>query len=195
MENNYMISERKHAYFSIQEYLDLEKISPIKHEYIQGEVYAMVGVSDPHNTIAINLLTLLRIHVRGTRSRIFIADMKARIEAANAFYYPDIMVTCDERDRNSKYFKSFPSLIVEVLSPTTENFDRGDKFQDYQQIPTLMEYLLLSQDKIQVECFRRDSQNNWQIQTYKKGDILNLISVDFNCKIEELYEDVEEINL
>lgn len=154
----------------------------------------MVGASDSHNIIVINLLTLLRIHVRGTRYRLFLGDMKVRIEKIDAFYYPDAMITCDERDRNSKYFKSFPSLIVEVLSPITENFDRGDKFQDYQQIPTLMEYLLISQDKIQVECFRRDSQNNWQFQTYKKGEILNLISVDFSCKIEELYEDVEDIN-
>jgi Uma2 family endonuclease len=112
------------------EYLQLEAESTVKHEYVDGEVFAMAGASDVHVTIAGNLFALLRSHVRGTNCRVYIADMKARVEARNCFYYPDVMVTCDERDRATSTYKRFPKLIVEVLSDSTEAFDRGDKFTD-----------------------------------------------------------------
>lgn len=186
-----MTLSRSHAYFSAEEYLELEQISPIKHEYIQGEVYAMAGASDAHVTITINLVTLLRNHIRGTNCRVYSGDMKVRVEEANAFYYPDLMVTCDERDRNSQYLKKYPRLIVEVLSSTTANFDRGDKFIDYQKLSSLEEYVLISQDREKVECFRRDSQGSWSCQTYERGEDVRLLSIDFSCTIAQLYEDVD----
>lgn len=91
----------------------------------------MAGASDAHVTISLNLAALLRSHVRGTGCRVYISDMKARIENKNRFYYPDVMVTCDKRDQETINYKSFPCLIVEVLSDSTEAFDRGDKFADY----------------------------------------------------------------
>lgn len=114
-----------------QDYLTLEAESPIKHEYIHGEAYAMAGASDAHVTITVNLAALLRNHVRGSGCRVYIADMKAHIETRNCFYYPDVMVTCDERDRENDTYKCFPKLIIEVLFDATEAFDRGDKFADY----------------------------------------------------------------
>jgi Uma2 family endonuclease len=120
-----------HPSLSPDEYLQLEADSPIKHEYIDGEVYAMAGASDTHVTIALNLAALLRSHVRGSGCRVYIADMKARIEARDRFYYPDVMVTCDPRDQATATYKRFPKLVVEVLSDSTEAFDRGDKFTDY----------------------------------------------------------------
>ena len=129
-----MIADRSYNYISPEEYLDGEEISQIKHEYIRGEVYAMAGASDSHVTISVNLVILLGTHLRGTGCRVYVSDMKAQIETANIFYYPDVMVSCDERDRALTNCKKYPCLIVEVLSKKTESFDRGDKFADYQEL-------------------------------------------------------------
>lgn len=124
-------------YLTPDKYLQMEEQSDIKHEYIDGYIYAMAGALDSHVTIAGNLFALLRNHVRGSGCRAYIADMKARIESLNRYYYPDVMVSCDERDRETAAYKRFPCLIVEVLSNSTEAFDRGDKFADYQTLESL----------------------------------------------------------
>jgi Uma2 family endonuclease len=108
-------------YLTPDEYLKLEAESSIKHEYIDGEVFAMAGASDPHVTIALNLASQLLSHLRGRGCRVYISDMKARIESSNRFYYPDVMVTCDLRDRETPNHKKFPCLIIEVLSPSTRS--------------------------------------------------------------------------
>lgn len=185
-----MIADRSQDYISSQDYLAGEELSPIKHEYIDGQIYAMAGASDAHVTIAGNLFALLRSHVRGTGCRVYMADMKAYIETANIFYYPDVMVTCDERDRAFPSHKKYPSLIVEVLSQKTEAFDRGDKFADYQQLETLQEYVLISQKRQRLECFRRNAEGFWVLQTYNQGSEIHLASIDFRTRIDALYEDV-----
>lgn len=185
-----MTVSKSYTYVSPEEYLESEKISPIKHEYIRGEIYAMAGASDAHVTIAGNLFTLLRNHVRGTGCRVYMAEMKARIEQADIFYYPDVMVTCDERDRTPEDFKRYPCLIVEVLSPTTEAFDRGGKFADYRTVETLQEYVLINQERVNVECFRRNSEGRWVLYPYSEGEEVHLASIDFSCPIAALYEDV-----
>ncbi len=134
-----MTISQNYTYLFPEEYLAAEKDSPIKHEYIQGQVYAMPGASDAHVTVAGNLFTLLRNHIRGTGCRVYMADMKmadmkVKIEPANVFYYPDVTVTCDERDRSYAYFKRYPCLIVEMLSSTAEGFDRGEKFANYRHL-------------------------------------------------------------
>ncbi|MDY6806482.1 MAG: Uma2 family endonuclease, partial [Cyanobacteriota bacterium] len=139
------IASKDQTYLSPDAYLEGEKSSPIKHEYIQGEVCAMAGACDAHVTIAGNLFALLRSHVRGSGCRVYMSDMKARIETMDIFYYPDVMVTCDESDRQFDYFKRYPCLIVEVLSDSTESRDRGDKFADYRELSSLQEYVLISQ--------------------------------------------------
>ncbi|NEQ83665.1 MAG: Uma2 family endonuclease, partial [Moorea sp. SIO2I5] len=111
-----MIADKSPNYISQEDYLSQEEESSIKHEYSDGEIYAMAGASDAHVTIAGNLFALLRNHVRGTGCRVYMADMKAYVEAANSYYYPDVMVTCDARDRELKNYKKYPCLIVEVLS-------------------------------------------------------------------------------
>lgn len=185
-----MIANQTAHYLSPEEYLAGEEISPIKHEYIRGQVYAMAGALDPHVTISGNLFALLRNHVRGSGCRVFISDMKARIEAANIFYYPDVMVTCDERDRSTLSFKRYPCLIVEVLSKSTEAFDRGDKFADYQLLETLQEYVLINQKRQRVECFRRNAEGLWVLHTYRQGSEVYLASVDLHISMDALYEDV-----
>ncbi|MDM9384323.1 Uma2 family endonuclease [Chlorogloeopsis sp. ULAP01] len=185
-----MTVSQSHSYLSPEDYLEAEKSSPIKHEYIQGKIYAMSGVSDAHVTIATNLIAFLRNHVRGTGCRLYATDMKARIESLNIFYYPDIMITCDQRDTNFEYFKRYPCLIIEVLSPSTEAFDRGDKFSDYQELETLQEYILISQTRKRVDCFRRNCEGRWVLYSYRGNQELQFTSVNFSCSLADIYKDV-----
>jgi Uma2 family endonuclease len=186
-----MIASPEPNYLTPEEYLQLEETSPIKHEYIDGYIYAMAGALDPHVTIALNLAVLLRSHVRGTGYRVYIADMKARIESLNRYYYPDVMVTCDQRDQETPAYKRFPCLIVEVLSNSTEAFDRGDKFADYQELETLQEYVLINTKRQRVECLRRSAEGMWILQTYTSPEkSFQLKSIDFEGTIAALYEDV-----
>ena len=123
-------------FLSIQEYLQLEKTSDIRHEYIDGEVFAMAGASEEHNLITVtNVIALLRPHLRGTPCRTFASDMKVKVkvEKADIFYYPDVLVTCDTND-NERYFKTSPKLIVEVLSNSTKTIDKREKRLNYQNI-------------------------------------------------------------
>jgi Uma2 family endonuclease len=178
-------------YITPEEYLALEEKSPVKHEYIDGYIYAMAGALDPHVTIAGNIFALLRNHVRGSGCRVYISDMKARIESLNRFYYPDVMVTCDQRDQETAGYKRFPCLIVEVLSDSTEGFDRGDKFADYQILETLQEYVLINTKKPRVECFRRNDQGLWVLQSYAgEESSFQFHSINFEGTMTELYEDV-----
>jgi Uma2 family endonuclease len=186
-----MVASPQENYVTPAEYLQLEEHSQEKHEYIDGYIYAMAGASDPHVTIALNLAVLLRNHVRGSGCRVYIADMKARIESLNRFYYPDVMVTCDQRDQETPTYKKFPCLIVEVLSNSTEAFDRGDKFADYQALESLQEYVLINTKRQRVECFRRNEQGLWILQSYTSAqESFCLNSVNFEGTMAALYEDV-----
>ena len=187
-----MITSRQNSYLTPEKYLQLEAKSDIKHEYIDGEVYAMAGATDTHVTIALNIAILLRNHLRGSGCRVYISDMKVRIESKNRFYYPDVLVTCEDRDRENSTFKQFPSLIIEVLSDSTEASDRGDKFADYQSLPSLQEYVLVNTKKARIECFRRTKDDLWLLQFYELEDSqFELTSIDFNGKISDVYEEVE----
>jgi len=152
----------------------------------------MAGASDRHVTIAGNLYMLLRNHLRGSGCRVYISDMKLKLETKNCFYYPDLLVTCENEDQETANYKKYPKLIVEVLSNSTEAFDRGDKFSDYQSLETLEEYVLINSKKQRVECFRRQENQLWILQTYTDQDQnFELISVNFTGKIADLYEDVD----
>ena len=176
---------------TIPEYLELEEKSPIKHEYINGQVYAMAGTTDVHNTIALNLALLIRNHLRGSEYRAYFADLKVRLEKRNCFYYPDIFVTCALLDRETPTYKSFPKLIIEVLSQSTEAFDRGDKFNDYQTLESLQEYVLVNSKNQRVEVFRRNADGLWLFQTYtSSGKTFELQSINLTASFLDLYEDV-----
>ena len=187
-----MITTPQSSNLTPEEYLQLEAKSDIKHEYIDGEIYAMAGATDTHVTIAGNIFALLLSHLRGSGCRVYISDMKVRIEAQNRFYYPDVLVTCEDRDRENSTFKQFPNLIIEVLSDSTEAFDRGDKFADYQSLPSLQEYVLVNTKKARIECFRRTKEGLWLLQFYELEDSqFDLTSIDFQEKISDVYEEVE----
>jgi Uma2 family endonuclease len=133
------------------EYLDWEPQQEQRYEYINGEIVAMTGGTVPHNDIAINLLTALLPQVRASGCRINMADVKLCVNETGLYYYPDLLVSCHPQDLNARKFIQFPKLIVEVLSPGTADKDRTDKFTDYQGIPTLQEYLLISSEKISAD--------------------------------------------
>lgn len=185
-----MIAEPKFNPMTPQEYLDWEETQELKHEYIDGEVFAMTGGTIPHNLIALNLASALKAHLRGKGCRVFMADVKVQISERGPFHYPDVMVSCDQRDRNAIKLIQYPCLIVEVLSLSTEAYDRGDKFHHYQHLSTLQEYVLLDAEKISVDRYRRLSSRKWELQTYVAEETIELTSVDWQGAIELLYEDI-----
>ncbi|NEQ95582.1 MAG: Uma2 family endonuclease [Cyanothece sp. SIO2G6] len=176
--------------FSPEEYLALEQQSQIRHEYRHGHVYAMAGGSDDHDEICLNLIEILRRQVRELGCEVRSGNVKVNY-TKSFYYYPDVFVTCDPRDRQDRYVKRHPQLIAEVLSPGTEAFDRGDKFQDYQQLSSLSEYLLISQTEIQVEYYcRQPSQQSWNQTIYRAGDLIQLGNIGLEVAVEELYRGV-----
>ncbi|MCL2925733.1 MAG: Uma2 family endonuclease [Trichodesmium sp. MAG_R04] len=185
-----MIAKQNTNYIPPKKYLTEEELSPIKHEYIDGQVYAMAGASDAHVTISLNLASALRNYLRGSGYRLYMSDIKAHIETTNTFFYPNVMVTCDARDKALPNHKKYPCLIVEVLSESTEAFDRGDKFANYQQLPILQECVLINQKCQGLECFHRNAESLWVLHTYTQGSEIYLASINSRTSIDSLYEDV-----
>lgn len=178
-------------YITPEDYLAAEEISPHRHEYRDGEVFAMTGGTRNHHAITVNLLVRLDAHLRGSGCRAFVEGMKTHVEAKNAFYYPDVVVTCDERDRPSDDpYISHPCLIIEVLSPSTARFDRTEKFADYRAIPSLCEYVLVASDRRQVEVFQRNNHGEWGLGNMPEDDTIWLASVDCAIALSEIYRDV-----
>lgn len=168
------------------EYLQGELLAETKHEYLDGEVYAMSGASENHNLLAGNLFAELKTKLKGMPCRTFMADMK--VKAHQAFFYPDVMVVC-ERDNQDDYYKSAPVIVVEVLSKSTRRFDQSIKRQRYQALPTLEEYVLIEQDKGEIEVFRR--RDGWQSTYYYLGDDIHFYSVDVTVAVEDIYYQVD----
>jgi Uma2 family endonuclease len=191
-----MFLSKNNFYISPEDYLEGERVSPIKHEYRRGHVYAMTGAKKPHIIISVNLASLLNNHLRESPCLVLSSDIKVRLEEANCYYYPDVAVTCDERDTISiEDFILYPSLIVEVLSPSTAAFNRGEKFADYQTASSLQEYVLITQSEIKIECFRLNVEGNWVSHIYRQGDTVEFISANFSCAISEIYQKVPGIIL
>ncbi len=185
-----MISQPSPLSLSPDEYIEGEKVSLVKHEYIDGQIYAMAGTSDSHAIIVANLVALLRPHLRRSGCLLMPQDMKVKIPRQQTFYYPDLLVTCDDRDRVNRYFKEYPKLIVEVLSDSTEMFDRGKKFEHYRQILTLEEYVLIAQSQPKVEGFRRNASGRWELYDFPVEGPWDLASLEFESTVAALYEDV-----
>ncbi|MDB9535109.1 Uma2 family endonuclease [Dolichospermum planctonicum CS-1226] len=185
-----MVANLDRSYMSPLEYLEWEEQQDIKYEYINGEVFAMTGGTIPHNDIAFNLASGLKNHLKGSKCRVNIADAKVGISENGPFTYPDVVVSCHPKDKKALKFIQFPSLVVEVLSPSTEAYDRGGKFQLYRRIPTLQEYVLISADKVGLDCFRLNDRGLWELHPFVEGDDVHLVSVDFTFPLSLVYEDV-----
>ncbi|NEO74093.1 MAG: Uma2 family endonuclease [Moorea sp. SIO3H5] len=194
-----MIANPTISLMTAQEYLVWEDKQPIKYNFINGKVYAMTGGTLPHNSIALNLASALKIHLRGKSCKVFMADAKLGVSANGPYYYPDVMVTCDHRDQKSRKVIYHPCLIAEVLSPGTEGSDRGKKFRHYRRLDTLREYLLIDSETMSIECYRLNDRGKWELSTYLMDETtkdatepdVHITSIDFNCPLSQLYEDVE----
>lgn len=178
--------------FDAASYLAWEAEQPGRNEYVAGEVFAMVGVWQSHNVAAGNLATLLRQALKGSPCRVFIESVKTRVEAADCFFYPDVLVTCDPRDRATPDYVSHPLLIAEVLSASTAGFDRGAKFAAYRKLESLQDYVLIDVAAQRVEVFRRSPENHWVLYDYAPGDSVELASLALNFPVDALLEDTEE---
>ena len=171
---------------SVAAYLEGEKSAEIRHELVDGQPYAMVGSSRTHNLIALNVASALREAVRNTECVVFMADIKVRV--GDNFYYPDVLVTCDPADRQ-EYYSDRPTLIVEVLSPSTEAIDKREKLAAYLTLKSLREYIIVAQDKREVRIHRR-SEDGWEVEVCREGDSIRMGAVHFDMSIEAVYERV-----
>lgn len=186
-----MIAARENsAQFTPEEYFTWEEQQEYKHEYIDGEVYAMTGGSINHSEIATNFCFLLKTHLRGGGCRVLNSDARINIQESNHYVYPDVSVTCDERDRTTTKFISHPCLIVEVLSPSTEAYDRGNKFKLYRLSSSLQDYVLVNSNEMSIDLYRKNDLGEWQIINYVAGDSIDLQSVNLTFDIEQVFEGI-----
>lgn len=176
--------------FSAEEFLAWEETQTEKHEFVAGEVFAMTGARQDHVIVSGNIFAALKQRLRGTPCRAYIADLKLRVEAADAFFYPDVLVSCHATDLKSQQFISNPSLIVEVLSDSTADYDRGGKFVAYRKLDSLQEYLIVDVDNRRVECFRRTNHNDWLLHDYVGEDDCELTSLGLSLPMAEIFEDI-----
>ncbi len=170
---------------SIEEYLEREQRAEVRHEYVGGYVYAMVGGSRRHNLIALTLYRRLFEQVPPS-CRVYVSDLKVQVD--DRFYYPDVVVACGDEPL-AEGIERAPSLVVEVLSPTTEARDRMEKRLAYQSLESLREYVLVAQDRIALEVFRR-ADDGWTLERLGEGDELRLESVACALPVDEIYSDV-----
>jgi Uma2 family endonuclease len=185
-----MIANSQSQKMTVEQYLDWEPLQNCRYEYVNGEVFAMTGRTIPHNDIALNVYRALYPHVRSKGCRINVADVKVQVSASSPYYYPDVILSCDSRDLNARKFIEYPTLIIEVLSPSTEAKDRGEKFAFYRSITTLQEYLLIESETVGVECYRRGEGRMWLYYPYTTGDTIAIESLEFSCAVDLLYEGI-----
>jgi Uma2 family endonuclease len=180
--------------FTFEDYLASERDAEVRHEYVDGQVFNMVGASAEHNIIVANLTSALVSQLKGYPCLVFSADMKLRIESADACKYPDLMALCGEChfvDGRRDVLQN-PSLIIEVLSASTEAYDRGEKFAIYRRISSLCEYVLVSQERKHVELFAKQKDGGWLLTEYSSmEDVVSLTSVHCTLSVREIYDKVE----
>jgi Uma2 family endonuclease len=178
---------------TVDEYLQLEETARERHEYVAGRIFVMVGANVAHNTIVSNLNYLFYAAVRQSGCRIFSTDMKLWIETSQSFYYPDLIVTCESLEAKSTYVEA-PCLLVEVLSPSTGDIDKREKLIAYRHLPSLIEYLLVYQEKAQIEVYRKDDKGNWHSMVFNGGiriQLLSLPQAPFELEMNEVYSGVD----
>ena len=184
------------ARISIEDYLAGEQATEIKHEYLGGQIVAMGGASDRHGLIAGSLYAALLPAARRKGCQLFIADMKVRVDhdADSYFYYPDLLLSCQPGDKESPYYRRSPCLIVEVLSPSTERIDTREKLLAYRLLPSLREYLLLRQDRMQADLYQLSDEGRWQHTVFTQPDeALALRCLEMAVDLRDVYADVPEL--
>jgi Uma2 family endonuclease len=180
--------------YTAKEYLAFERAAESKHEYYQGEIFAMTGASRAHNLITVNLATAFHVKLRGRGCEVYASDMRVKVNPTGLYTYPDVTVVCSKPQFEDDVFDTLvnPKLIIEVLSDSTELYDRGEKFAHYQTIDSLQEYVLVSQRDYRVEVFTRQETDEWLLKNVTGSHAsVTFRSIDFTLDLEEVYFQVE----
>ncbi len=188
-----MSSIAAQTYLTPEEYLAWERKGDTKHEYLRGEIIAMSGASYQHTLITMNISGELYIQLKGTACTVHTNDMRVRTSPEISYFYPDVVVVCDRPRFEDNTFDTLlnPIVLVEVLSPSTQTYDRGEKFKHYQQLTSLREYILVAQDEVGVERYRRQGME-WQPTEFRSlEDVVSLTSIDCELPLDDIYRRVE----
>ena len=185
-----MATVQQIAFMSEEEYLAGEKIAVLKHEYVDGHIYAMAGAHSNHNSLAMNVSVAFSNHLKGKPCRAYMSDMKVRIGNGSKYYYPDVLVNCPPVNG---YFTETPTIIVEVLSNSTRRIDETEKRMAYMQIETLEEYVLIAQDFVQIEVIRKSE--GWKSAKYFLGDEVTFTSIGLTLSVEAIYDGVDNADM
>jgi len=187
-----MIAVRDNYHFFIpEEYFLWEEQQLEKYELIDGQVYPLFRGSNIHSRIAVKLTALLDNHLEDASYIIGNSDLRVNILGTNDYTYPDASVSCDDRDKTTSQYITYPCLVVEVLSESTEAYDRGQKFRRYRQNPMLIDYLLVSSTSIAVDLYHKNEAGDWLILNYQAGDTIALKSIDLHFPIEQIYRGLD----
>jgi len=183
-----MVAPARH--YTLDDYLSVEEMSAVRHEYLRGEIFAMAGRTPEHAALSAAIVVLLGSRLAGRGCRPYSADLRIRVLATGLATYADASVICGApiRDPASPTHVTNPSVIAEVLSPSTEAYDRGEKWEGYQQIASLREYVLIAQDRRAIDVHSRTSDGAWQHTTYGPGQRVELASIGVAFSVDELYE-------
>jgi Uma2 family endonuclease len=191
-----IVARQNDRHFTPEEYFAWEEKQLEKHELIDGRVHAIGGGPRNHSTvknhsaIAINCLLLIRTHLRGSQCSVFNSDLKVQLLYTSNYTYPDLSVTCDDRDREDPLYITHPCLIIEVLSSSTEAYDRGKKFEKYRRNPSLVDYVMVSSDEIAIDIYHKNDAGDWLILSHRAGDRVELQSIGLSLPIEQFYEEI-----
>jgi Uma2 family endonuclease len=188
------VSTQAKNFLTPEQYLEIERKADVKSEYYQGEMFAMSGAAIPRNQITINVTSSVRAQLRGTRFHVFGGDMRVHVPATGLYTYPDAVAYCGEIQLLDRQLDTLlnPSLIVEVLSPATEAYDRGRKFEQYSSIDSFVAYLLIASDRKHVDLYTRQPDGKWLRASFSAGeDVIDLPCIGCQLKVAEIYEDVE----
>lgn len=188
------MEKEKPGFITEEEYLSAERTSEIKSEYFRGETFAMTGASEPHNLIVANLIYELKGQLRKVPCRVYPSDMRLKVEETGLYTYPDVMVVCGQRryadDERDTLLN--PDVIIEVLSDSTESYDRGTKFGQYRRIGSLKEYLLVSQKTRKIERYFKNAKGNWELtETDAQHPSVRLAAIDCELGVDGVYDGVE----
>ena len=188
-----MASAAAHTYLTPEEYLAFERKATTKHEYLNGQIVAMSGASFAHNFLTMNVANQFYNQLIGGECRVAASDMRVKVSQIDSYFYPDVVVVCGEPRAEDDTFDTLlnPVVIVEVLSLSTEVYDRGKKFEHYQQIASLTDYILISQDEVHVEHYCRQGSGWLRSEFRGLEDVLSLFSIDCELRLQDVYRRVE----
>ena len=191
------MSAQPHFFLTANDYLAWERQQETRHEYLEGQIFAMTGASRAHNMLCANILASLHGQLRGKPCEIYVNDMRVKVSETGMYTYPDLVAACGEPRFEDQAVDTLlnPVLIIEVLSDSTERYDRGAKFTHYRSVESLKEYLLVSQNESRVEHYVRQPGNHWLLTEYQEGqDRIDLDSLDSHVTLAEIYERIFPVN-